>query len=85
MEKKKFLVVGMTCSACQAHVFKAVEKLDGVKLVNVNLLNGLMDVEFDSNVCSVKDIQNAVANAGYKAEEHTENTTKKLEKNYKLL
>ena len=28
--KQKFTVTGMTCSACSAHVDKAVRKLDGV-------------------------------------------------------
>ena len=36
--KQKFTVTGMTCSACSAHVDKAVRKLDGVCEVNVNLL-----------------------------------------------
>ena len=29
--KQKFNVTGMTCSACSAHVEKAVNKLEGVK------------------------------------------------------
>ena len=43
--KQKFTVTGMTCSACSAHVTKAVEKLPGVSSVNVNLLGGSMLVE----------------------------------------
>ena len=47
--KKKYDVVGMTCSACSAHVDKAVRGLDGVDDVNVNLLQNSMTVEFDEN------------------------------------
>ena len=36
--KQKYDVMGMTCSACSAHVDKAVRHLDGVQDVNVNLL-----------------------------------------------
>ena len=42
--KKKYDVVGMTCSACSAHVDKAVRGLDGVDDVNVNLLQNSMTV-----------------------------------------
>ena len=38
--RQKFTVTGMTCSACSAHVEKAVSKLEGVSDVNVNLLGG---------------------------------------------
>lgn len=65
--KEKFSVQGMSCAACQMHVHKAVEKLDGVKDVNVNLLQNSMSVEFDENKCSVFAIENAVKNAGYGA------------------
>ena len=47
--KKKYDVVGMTCSACSAHVDKAVRGLDGVDDVNVNLLQNSMTVEFNEN------------------------------------
>ena len=43
--KQKFDVTGMSCSACSAHVEKAVSKVAGVDNVNVNLLGGSMLVE----------------------------------------
>ena len=64
--KKTFAVEGMMCASCQAHVQKAVEKLNGVKSVNVNLLTNSMDVEFDDSL-PVSAIQKAVEKAGYKA------------------
>lgn len=65
--KQRFQIKGMTCASCQSHVQKAVAKLDGVKSVNVNLLQNSMDVEFDEYVCSEKSIENAVSAAGYEA------------------
>lgn len=65
--KKKFKVDGMTCSACQAHVQSAVEDLNGISMVNVNLLSNSMEVEFDERICSASDISLAVEKAGYKA------------------
>ena len=36
--KQKYNVEGMTCSACSAHVDRAVRKLNGVISCNVNIL-----------------------------------------------
>ena len=33
MQKVKFDIQGMTCSSCQAHVEKAVAKIEGVKQI----------------------------------------------------
>lgn len=57
----------MTCSACSAHVEKSVKKLNGVKSVNVNLLQNNMHVDFDETDVSVDDIINAVVSGGYGA------------------
>lgn len=65
--EKKFNIEGMTCSACQAHVQKAVEKLDGLTYVNVNLLKNTMDVKYDESIVNDEIIKTAVSNAGYKA------------------
>lgn len=67
MEKLRFDVQGMTCSACQASVNRSVEKLKGVENVNVNLLTGTMDVSFDADVLEVDSIIASVDKAGYKA------------------
>ena len=64
---EKFNVTGMTCSACSAHVEKSVKKLDGVKSVNVNLLQNNMHVDFDETAVSVDDIINVVVSGGYGA------------------
>ncbi len=62
--KQKFEVTGMTCSACSAHVEKAVGKVAGVKSVNVNLMSNNMLVEYDGDSGAVIA---AVAGAGYGA------------------
>ena len=66
--KKKYDVIGMTCSACSAHVDKAVRGLDGVDDVNVNLLQNSMTVEFNENKINENQIFEAVDKAGYKAQ-----------------
>ena len=64
--KQKFTVTGMTCSACSAHVDKAVRRLDGVRDVNVNLLGGAMTVDWDGAL-TPEQIISAVEKAGYGA------------------
>lgn len=67
MAQDKFDVGGMTCAACQAHVDRAVSKLDGVQSVAVNLLAGSMLVDYDPTQVSPDDICTAVDRAGYSA------------------
>ena len=67
MAQDKFDVGGMTCAACQAHVDRAVSKLDGVQGVAVNLLAGSMMVDYDPAQVSLDDICTAVDRAGYSA------------------
>ena len=67
MKKIHFDIQGMTCVSCQAHVTKAVEKLDGTQNVNVNLLANDMTVEIDENKVDSNKIIKAIENAGYGA------------------
>lgn len=70
----------MTCSACSAHVEKSVKKLDGVKSVNVNLLQNNMRVDFDENKVSSEDIIKAVVSGGYGASAAGKKKEQKREK-----
>ena len=65
MQKAKFNIQGMTCSSCQAHVQKAVEKLEGVRDVNVNLLSNHMMLEYDETIQNHDNIIKAVVDAVY--------------------
>lgn len=65
MARETFDVTGMTCAACQAHVEKAVARLDGVADVSVNLLAGSMTVDFDDSLVDAQRICSAVDHAGY--------------------
>jgi len=56
----------MTCAACQAHVEKAVNKVDGVQSCTVNLLTNSMVVEYDTSI-TPQTIISAVEKAGYGA------------------
>lgn len=65
--KQKYSVKGMTCSACESHVYNSVCKLPGVNNVEVNLLTNSMNVEFDENLVNDTLIIKAVKDGGYQA------------------
>ena len=65
--KQTFQVTGMTCSACSAHVEKAVNKLEAVSKAEVSLMTNSMSVEYNADAISPQDIIHAVEQAGYGA------------------
>ena len=67
--KQRFDVSGMTCSACSAHVEKAVKSLGCVKEVSVSLLTNSMQVEFEEGQRDIGAVIRAVEKAGYGASE----------------
>ena len=75
MKKDYFDITGMTCSACSARIEKNVSKLDGMKIVNVNLLKKSMSVEYDDQILTAADIVGRVEKTGYGAFLHNASTT----------
>lgn len=72
---KQYIVTGMTCAACQAHVEKAVGDLKEVDSVSVSLLTNSMRVEGNADP---DEVIQAVEKAGYGAhvqgeEKHSSN------------
>ncbi len=65
--KEKFVVTGMTCAACSAHVEKAAGALPGVDSAVVNLMLGTMLVDYDPDEVTAEQIISAVESGGYGA------------------
>lgn len=61
---EQYIVTGMSCAACSAHVEKAVSKVPGVTACSVSLLTNSMGVE---GTASAQEIILAVEKAGYGA------------------
>ena len=61
---EKYLVTGMSCAACQSHVEKAVNGVEGVSSCSVSLLTNSMSV---SGTADPQDVIKAVKDAGYGA------------------
>ena len=64
VKTEKYLVTGMSCAACQAHVEKAVSGVEGVESCSVSLLTNSMNVTGNADAAA---IIKAVEDAGYGA------------------
>ena len=64
---EKFVVTGMTCAACAAHVEKAAHSLDGVDSAAVNLMLGTLVCSYDADKVTPQAIISAVEASGYGA------------------
>lgn len=65
--KQIFDITGMSCAACQARVEKAVRALNGVHRADVNLLQNVLQAEYDPARITPEQIALAVIQAGYGA------------------
>lgn len=63
---EKFVITGMTCAACAAHVEKAAASVPGVHSASVNLMLGSLVCDRDENVDPAAIVA-AVTAAGYGA------------------
>ena len=68
---EKFVVTGMTCAACAAHVERAANSVPGVRDASVNLMLGTLTCQRDDSVDSAA-IVSAVTAAGYGAAPESE-------------
>ncbi|MEW6108706.1 MAG: heavy-metal-associated domain-containing protein [Nitrospirota bacterium] len=59
-------ISGMSCQHCVMRVKKAIEGLEGVRDLTVEI--GKARVSFDESKILRKDIENAIVKAGYKVE-----------------
>lgn len=82
----KYNITGMSCSACQAHVEKAVSKVPGVESVSVSLLTNSMGVEGSaSSEAIVKAVEDAGYGAAVQGAEESQSSTNSLEAQEKAL
>lgn len=66
--KKILIIEGMTCNHCVMHVKNALEEVEGVKKVLVNLKNKMATIELSSSIDESLLVK-AVLQTGYKVVE----------------
>lgn len=67
-------VPGATCEMCQATISASVKKLDGVKIVDVDLTKKVATIGHLPTV-SKTDLQKAIAASGYNADDVVKDST----------
>ncbi|XP_059276146.1 probable copper-transporting ATPase HMA5 isoform X2 [Lycium ferocissimum] len=65
--KALFSVIGMSCSACATSVEKAIQKLTGIRLAVVDVLNNRAQVIFCPNVVNEEMIRESIEEVGFQA------------------
>jgi copper chaperone CopZ len=66
-------IEGMHCHKCERAIQKALVALDGVHEVEVDFASGQASVLFDRERAGVKQLMDAVNQAGYRATGFTQN------------
>lgn len=61
-------VYDMTCTSCERTIERALKRLVGVFDAKANYSGQFVEVEYDSDLCSLKDIKNSILSAGYSTE-----------------
>lgn len=67
-KKEKLKVFDMTCTSCEKRVERALNKVNGVSNAIASFKDQNVIVEFDTNVCNLDIIKNAINSAGYSTE-----------------
>lgn len=68
-----FIVKGMSCAACSKSAERSLKKVDGVISASVNIATEKAAVTYDSEICNIENLDNAIKKVGF---------TMELEKNY---
>lgn len=76
MEIKNYKIGGMTCAACATSIEKAVKKMDGIGMVNVNFLTETLVLESTGKAkIDPAKLEEVIKHAGYELKHNTEKIT----------
>ena len=62
--KIDFKIGGMTCASCAKAIERAVNKLDGIQSINVNVATEKATISYDSSKLKLTAIRNTIEKAG---------------------
>ncbi len=65
MTQETIKVEGMSCMHCQVRVKKAVETVEGVQRVDVNLQTKMVTVDYEEGKANTEKVKTAIREAGY--------------------
>lgn len=65
MTQETIKVEGMSCMHCQMRVKKAVEAVEGVQKVDVNLQTKQVTIDYEEGKANTEKVKDAIREAGY--------------------
>ncbi len=65
MERVTMKIDGMTCGGCESSIKTALERLDGVQVLEASHEEGTVELFYDSDRAGRDDLVGAVEEAGY--------------------
>ena len=79
LKKESFKVSGMSCASCAARIEKVLNKLSGISNATVNFANESLQVEYDEDEISLKEIKEKVKKLGFELKGNNKSTSFKVE------
>ncbi|MDU3803596.1 heavy metal translocating P-type ATPase [Paraclostridium bifermentans] len=77
--KVDFKIGGMTCASCAKAIERAVNKLDGIENINVNVATERATINYDISKLKLTQVRNTIEKAGYKVLEKSESQNENLD------
>ena len=77
--KIDFKIGGMTCASCAKAIERAVNKLDGIDNINVNVATEKATISYDSSKLKLTEIRNTIEKIGYKVLEKSESKSNNVD------
>ncbi|MBU5484800.1 cation transporter [Clostridium sp. MSJ-11] len=65
IKKTTIKVFDMTCSSCEQKIKKEIQKLPGLIWIRINFAKSLVEVQYDSQLCSEKKLIESIEKCGY--------------------
>ena len=78
LRMKKLNVDGMTCISCQNKIENKLKKLEGVQKVDVSYKTGIVEIIYQSDIVSIKEIKAVIERLDYRVVHESEKNHKHI-------
>ena len=79
MKKEKIKIVGMSCNSCANRLEKAINNVEGIAYANVNFATETLSLEYDNNILTRLDIEEAIEKIGFSVEKKVKSYSFKIQ------
>lgn len=76
--KEVIKIKGMSCRSCENTIKTSLLKIEGIKTVSVSFKTGLMNINYNNEIITRKDIEKAIGEIGYEVSDKKNNIIKEI-------